>query len=652
LFSSLEVIACALAALVFWTLPGLAIARRVAPSLAVPIAPTLGFAVQTATTLPIFFLVGFSAFTIGVAAALTVGASLASLVWMKPTERSMRLPGLAIAGAALLAIAPALAVLPKPAGDAVVLAAPIFDHAKSAIVDEMTRAGLPPQNPFFCEPSRLAYYYLWHFGAAELALPLRATGWEADAALTWFAAFASLTLMMGLATWYSGRSSAALLIPLLGLAASLRPCLLWMFGPALYKYILPNTGFAGWLFQSAWVPQHLTSASCVVLAVVLIGQLAVRPRPVVVATLALVVAAAFESSAWIGGVMFGIAAPVIGTVVLIMTRPRPRVVLGAATAATLALVLVLPLALDQYVATAARDGGPILALEPMTVFEDFMSERLSAVIDLPGYWLVLLPIELPAIYPTGLIGLAQLVRSRSLGLEKESIVAGLAALIAVSLIVAWLIASTIGENDDLGWRAILPAVLGMMIFAAVGLSGWLASGERMAASAAMVMVLLGVVDGVRLVREAAVGFPKPSAAAFAETPALWDAVRRHAGRDDRIANNPMLFADMTIWPVNISWALLSNRRSCYAGKELALAFASLSDEQRDAVDAQFNRVFAGEGAAADIRELALHYNCRVAVVTAADKAWSRDPFATSPFYRLAEEKPERWRIYVATVPQS
>ena len=68
---------------------------------------------------------------------------------------------------------PAVAILPKFSGDAVQLADPIFDHAKIAIIDAMARLGLPPVNPVFGEigaPDRLAYYYLWHFSAAEIAL--------------------------------------------------------------------------------------------------------------------------------------------------------------------------------------------------------------------------------------------------------------------------------------------------------------------------------------------------------------------------------------------------------------------------------------------------------------------------------------------------
>jgi hypothetical protein len=51
-----------------------------------------------------------------------------------------------------------------------------------------------------------------------------------------------------------------------------------------------------------------------------------------------------------------------------------------------------------------------------------------------------------------------------------------------------------------------------------------------------------------------------------------------------------------------------------------------------------------------VRELAARYDRRVIVVTAADGAWNRDPFAASPLYRLVETKPERWRIYRATAP--
>ena len=66
-----------------------------------------------------------------------------------------------------------------------------------------------------------------------------------------------------------------------------------------------------------------------------------------------------------------------------------------------------------------------------------------------------------------------------------------------------------------------------------------------------------------------------------------------------------------------------------------------------AIDAQFNRVFSGEGWPDDLRDLATKYGCKVVVVTALDGAWTRDPFATSEHWRLVESSAQGWRIYVA-----
>ena len=97
----------------------------------------------------------------------------------------------------------------------------MFDHAKAAIIDDIVRLGLPPGNPFFGAPEpRLVYYYLWHFSAAIPAALWRTSGWEADIALTWFTAFASLCLMMGLAVSFGRRRIGSALVLLLGLGAS------------------------------------------------------------------------------------------------------------------------------------------------------------------------------------------------------------------------------------------------------------------------------------------------------------------------------------------------------------------------------------------------------------------------------------------------
>jgi hypothetical protein len=150
-----------------------------------------------------------------------------------------------------------------------------------------------------------------------------------------------------------------------------------------------------------------------------------------------------------------------------------------------------------------------------------------------------------------------------------------------------------------------------------------------------------------MIRSNIAGTPVADGAIFAQSPDLWAAVRRYAAPAARVANNPLYLQDLTPWPANMSWALLANRGSCFAGRELVLALAPLPEAMREAINAKFIRVFAGEGTAADVSDMAKKYACDVVVVVPQDKAWNSDPFAASPDYRLAENRDGRWRIYTA-----
>jgi hypothetical protein len=255
----------------------------------------------------------------------------------------------------------------------------------------------------------------------------------------------------------------------------------------------------------------------------------------------------------------------------------------------------------------------------------------------------ILVIEFPAIYFAGAWGIADALAGRQPAPAQRRAVIGFVMLAATSFILPWLFASNIA-NNDLGWRGVLPGVLVLTIFAAAGLSRWLTSAPALAATA-LALWALSIPGGLQVVRQNAVGLPARSAAALAESPALWAAVRRHAAPDERVANDPSFLADSVRWPVNISWALLADRRSCWAGWNLARAFGPLPGSDIDRIDAQFERVFAGNAAPDDTRDLAARYSCRLAVVTPGDGAWRRDPFAKTSCFRLVEAMPDRWRIY-------
>ncbi len=644
---------CAMLATAFWSLLGYALTRHLLPrTLAIGAAPVTGWAAHSAATLPIFFLTGFSPLAVVAVAALCVAIAAATLKLAADgdTEATPVIPWWAFAAAAALALAPAVAILPKMLGDAVYLADPMIDHSKIAMIDAMTRQGLPPVDPAFGAAGphgQLFYYYLWHFSAAELALPLHVSGWEADIALTWFTAFASLSLLMGVAVWLGKRSAAAIWVVGFAAAASLRTVLSWIFGTyALEPFLAPPTGFAGWLFQAAWAPQHLMSASCIVAAMLLVARYARRQSALLLLALVLIVVAGFESSAYVGGITFAIAALICAPVLIAGIEParRPRFLAGMAVAVALVLCLAGPFLHSQIMAVVARSGDSPVVIRHFAVLGEMFPAALRRALDWPAYWLVLLPIEFPAIYLAGGLALVAMLRNTAMKPEKL-VVATLAGLAGASLVVSWLLASRVGDNNDLGLRAMLPAL--SVLIAAVAAGMMLQPWRAAVAATALAGLVLGLPDAAWMVKSNAEGAPVADGAAFAQTPELWQAVRRYAAPNARVVNNPLFLQDLTPWPANVSWALLANRSSCFAGRELVLALAPLSKDMIETINAQFIRIFAGDGTPQDITDMAKKYGCDVVVVVPQDKAWNNDPFAASPDYRLAENRDGRWRIYVA-----
>ncbi len=647
---------CVIVATAIWSLLGYAVARHLFPrALAVGAAPVLGWALSSAATLPVFYLIGFSPMAVIGAAALCVVASALSLL-RRPREGDSSQAPLrsawiiaAAAAATLLALVPAGAIAPKFSSAGVDVADAIFDHSKIAIIDAMTRQRLPPINPIFGEvgaTSRLTYYYLWHFSAAEVALPLRVSGWEADIALTWFTAFASLSLMMGLAAWLSKDARAAILVVALAAAASLRGLVSWISGShELMPFLSHANGFAGWLFQAAWGPQHLMSAGCVVMAMLLVAHYAQRPSAGILVTLVLTVAAGFESSTYVGGVTLAIAALFAAPFLFAGIERGSRIRFAAAMviAAVLVACLVAPFVVDQLAATAVRADATPIVIRPFAVLGEMFPQTVRRVLDLPAYWLIELPLEFPATYIAGTIALVLALRSALSSLEKAALVA-IAALASAGLVGSWLLASTLGDVNDLGLRAVLPAAMILITAAAAGMLR--APRPVLIVGCAFGGLVLSLPATEQMIRYNLTGDTAPDGAVFAQSPQLWDAVRRYASPTDRVANNPLYLQDLTPWPVNLSWALLANRSSCFAGRELALAFVPLPAARREAISKQFIRIFDGEATPEDVREMAKTYGCDVVVVVPQDKAWNDDPFVLSLDYRLAESRQGRWRIYV------
>jgi hypothetical protein len=612
----LTVLPIGMAAALFWSLVGWPFARRCLPAglPAAAVCPLLGWCIHTALAATVLRFTGFGFGAVAGTGVLVLLVAWAMHLSAKPPSAEP-MPGWLPLLCGVIACLPAAAILPSQGAGGVRLAAPIFDHSKIAMVDAMLRLGVPPVNPFYGAPgvpAHLAYYWWWHASAAEIGRMVGVTGWTADAALTWFTAYATLMLMGGLGLAMGGRVVAGLSVGL-ALPGSIRP-LTDGFG-----WLHRATGLGGWLDQASWAPQHVAAAGALVVAVLLLAR---GPSLAGLVALGCTVAAGFGASAWVGGIVGAVALPAAAWFV----APRGRgglvwAALGwAGGAALLTLVLIAPLLRDQL---AAARGGHLLAVAVYPSFTD-----AGALLNLAGFPLTLL-VEFPALVLLGGFGL----RSGRPGWQTGLIAAGLAGL-AVCLVLR----STI-ENNDLGWRAVMPFVLVATPFAAAGaVRLW-----RRGLGALVYAVLAGGLGlmGTWAMLGTARGAPD---AGFVQAAAVWREVRRLTGPADRVASDPRDAAAMTPWPANIGWALLADRSSCYSGWATAHPFAWVPAMALYATDVELRRVFDGAPAPGDLGDLAGRLHCAAALVTPGSEAWAHDPFAHDPGWRLLGSG-AGWRLY-------
>jgi hypothetical protein len=658
-----DALVCAAFALAMWGCIGFAVARWLLPRpLALPLAPLLGWAAHSVLAFPIFCLIGMSKPTVVACAAAAIGASVFLLV--RYGRRSgvggevVGVPVPAMIGAFLLGCAVMTAIVPTVATDGAGLAAPIFDHSKIAMIDDMARLGVPAGNPFVGGSgdglSRLSYYYLWHFAAAEIAILGGFSGWEADAGMTCFTAVSSLTLMMGLAVWLSSRASSAFWVLAVAATSSVRDFLSLAFGWRLVGTVSGwPTGFGGWLFQVTWAPQHVASAGCAVVAILLLVRMAERPEWGLALAMSLISAASFESSTWVGGISYPLAAVATGSFLLVRIAPdrRWRFVGTAVVAGLLAIALSCLFVHDQLRASVLRADGSPISLSPFEVLDEPIPEVVRRLLDVPAYWTTFLCVEFAAFYPLGFVFAVRLSKDKTL-LEHRTVLISLSVLALISLAVGGVLVSTVAANNDLAWRGVLPGVLVLIAFTAAGLGKYLSGMPRLYAVTVLAAISLALAGGARDLYSNFEIKPQASARQFSDSLRMWAAVRKNSARGERVVNNPAFLADMTQWPINISWALLAHRRSCYAGPDLALPFAPMTRKSRAEAEAAFTRLFTGKADREEVDRLATAFDCSVVVVTPSDGAWTTGPLAEGSPFQLVDSEPDAWRIYrVRTNPQ-
>jgi hypothetical protein len=279
---------------------------------------------------------------------------------------------------------------------------------------------------------------------------------------------------------------------------------------------------------------------------------------------------------------------------------------------------------------AARHGGAGVAVAPYPVFGTALPAAWRILLDLLGFWFVLLPFLFPAVLPAAL-GFGWTARTAWR--------APFGVLVLACLGVAWLLRSTF-DNNDLGWRVVLPALLVATPMAGV----WLARARGFPLLAASVFGALGLVQTAIFAGDYTLGHRPGEPADFRAAQEMWPLVRALTGPEERIANNPHDLESVTLWAVNIGWALLSDRPSCYAGWETVLAYGAMPRAQLLAMNGRSRRLFAGVPVAEDVNDLRDKDHCDAVLVTSRDPAWGRPFWNNRALFKPLSVTPA-WSLY-------
>jgi hypothetical protein len=672
----------------YFSVPGLAVSALVGGRGCWPgplrwmIAPALGLVVFGPFSLACSSLFGYSQATLWTTWA---GFSLPMAMWGRssgPDREAGRLrPRLTsggwwlLAGILVFSMVPTLAIHPILHHDGVFVGPQLLDHGKTAMVAAMAREGLPPVNPYYApdgEKIGLIYYYGWHFLASQPVLLTGITAWQADLALTWLTCAASAGFLCSLAVRLGGRLAAGWVTLALLTTGPPYYVLRFVLGPRGSNWVNKPDGHPLELFweQIGWVPQHVASALAIVVLLFLMARVLKEAKPKLhsILFLGLTAASAFNSSVWVGGVALALSVPALLIALLGLRLDRRAYLAGLKTgAAALAVAVLFMLPVLQSITS-----GPSVIDRPFPFrIELWTATRLiskdsgvwGVALHALLYWIQFLPLNLGIVYLLGLPSM--LARRPSTGEERIFLALGIAATLAF-LLVAQLLASSI-YNNDLGWRAVLPPIMLMSVWAATalvdlgscravgaGLPGWgsrslLARFPRAFLHMSVAALTVGLLAAAAVWRWPVAEYLKHDRPALRRALVAqeqgWERIRLLTDPEDLVQDNPDS-PYQTLFRVPIT-ALLADRATAYAGREWVEVYAYTYD--RDTMQRQYETVRSVFGS--DVtkeRLLVLRDRLRVKalLVTTADPVFRSKEIDRSGVYELAESAPG-YKIYLA-----
>ena len=395
-------------------------------------------------------------------------------------------------------------------GEKVYFSAIANDHEfRVAVIDAITRTGLPPASPFnhLDGPVIMRYHVYW-FGLCSIVQRLGFGLWDARAALNASVIWVGLALMatVPLALRFllgsegdtlrrrSFLGVALLAVTGLDLFPNLRLFLMHVVPPADMEWWTPDQ-VTSWFDAILWVPHHVAAIVAGFTGFILLFHAAERLSSVKArAYHAFIAGVAFASavgcSIYVG---FAFAAVLLGwTVFTLMRRWWPHVILLAVAGIT-ATIFSIPNVLQLM--GSDKGGGKFIALGLwFTMNSDWVirqlgiGNRLGVVIIKSAYVLSTFFLELGLFFLLGIIQLRIYFKTRILRPQDCACL----VLAGCALLLCTFVRSATISNNDLGWRGFMIIQFVLLLWATGLMEGPLLLKQKPRwLPAAMLLLLLG-----------------------------------------------------------------------------------------------------------------------------------------------------------------
>ncbi len=373
-----------------------------------------------------------------------------------------------------------------------------------AIINAMTRTGVPPVNPSYFpgHPVRLTYlYYFWYI-PCSLIDQIGGVWVDAHAAMIASVAWCGLALMSivalylrtrnpegGTKAWKSGLLGNALLL-VSGL--DIIPILFWLANPKTVSNFASlqgdleqwNEQITAWLGALSWVPHHVAALIACLVGIMLLQTIR-RKSTFQQLKITVVIGLAFASA--IGLSVFVTLVFVffwgIWLTVFFFQKER-KLGLLMVLAGMIALIAASPFLLGLITPGYSSTGHDLPIALSVRVFRPIIPLVITyppALLNL--VFLLLLPInylvELGFFFITGLLWIQQHNKRQ---LQQNPFYISETILLLVTLLIGSFVRSTTIETNDFGWRAWLPGQFVLLIWSVDVVNALIPNGWRNIAS--------------------------------------------------------------------------------------------------------------------------------------------------------------------------